>query len=142
MHPYLIQLLWCMSHCSKYKQSQKLMTKIRDEKTHWTSLESIPGEDSAPLFLMTSVCIWSRQLLPIPFETSSDVRGKTMSAKDPRENEQKKSWKSNCAFGYLFLKHLVASSETQMKNTFTFKRMMISLFFLPLSFLDTLISHV
>lgn len=129
-----------LEHCSKYKHSQQLVIKICDEKTYWTGLKYIPGKDCIPLFLMTSTCIWNRQLLPIAFETSTDVNKKTMSAEDLRQN--KMSFKSNCAFGYLFLKCFVASGGTQMKNTFTFQSM-TSLFFLPLSFLSgSPISHV
>lgn len=52
------------------------------------------------------------------------------------------SFKSNCAFAYLFLKYFVAFSGTQMKNIFTFKSM-TTLLSLTLSFLSaSLILHV
>lgn len=105
-----------LEHCSKYKHSQQLVIKICDEKTYWTGLKYIPGKDCIPLFLMTSTCIWNRQLLPIAFETSTDVNKKTMSAEDLRQN--KMSFKSNCAFGYLFLKCFVASGGTHEKHIY------------------------
>lgn len=43
------------------------------------------------------------------------------------------SFKSNCAFAYLFLKYFVAFSGTQMKNIFTFKSMTTLLSLSPFS---------